>query len=292
MARGDVLYVVNGSSLQIVNTTNRTATRYGSLGSYRVGGLAVRSDGKLFGASSLANQLVSIDVNYSARTAAVTPVGTLDSAITLSTDIAFDPLSASDALYGVQDFDPNTVLFSIDTRTARTTKTVDLETGGIVGLAFDNMGQLWGIDGRFDTHEELVKINKETGEIQVMAANGLKEFANIGGLAIGPTGSFWALNSDDTQVYLLSIDRMTGKATNLGAVQGLRGDLGVFGVAAAIPEPATLVIAMLGALTLPTLRRRRVRRSHVGPKIRDHASGRPQMVAVASSMLLPAGSRM
>jgi hypothetical protein len=74
-------------------------------------------------------------------------------------------------------------------------------------------------------------------------------FPNIGSLAIGPSGSFWALNSRDEIVELIEINKVTGIAEEKGIIIGLRGDLGVFGLVAAIPEPATVVTLVLGMLS-------------------------------------------
>jgi len=93
-----------------------------------------------------------------------------------------------------------------------------------------------------------IKIDKETGQVIVVEPKGLKDFSNIGGLAIGPTGSFWALNSSGSNVDLISIDPNSGTGENRGSIANLRGDLGVFGLVAAIPEPATLITMLLGVL--------------------------------------------
>ena len=257
LLRADVLYTVNGSTLSIVNTATMTAERLGSLGSYRVGGLTIGADGKLFGVSTLAHQLVSIEFHPDTNKVITTPINTLNREVTLSTDIACDPQDPAKGLYGVADFDPNTELFSIDTSSAQTTRIANLGTGGIVGLAFDPAGQLWGIDGRFDTQEQLVRIDKHTGAVLPVGNRGLANFPNIGGLAIGPNGSFWALNSTGKSVELLSIDKELGTARSLGVVANLRGDLGVFGLVAAIPEPATLMIVLIAIASWYAVARRR-----------------------------------
>jgi uncharacterized protein DUF6923 len=245
LLRADVLYTVNGSTLSIVNTANMTAERLGSLGSYRIGGLTIGADGKLFGISTLAHQLVNIEINTETNKVVTTPINTLNKEVTLSTDIAWDPLDPAKGLYGVADFDPNTELFSIDAASAQTTKIANLGTGGIVGLAFDPSGKLWGIDGRFDTQEQLVRIDKQSGAVTPVGNRGLEAYPNIGGLAIGPTGSFWALNSIGNSVELLSIDKELGTAISVGIIANLRGDLGVFGLVAAIPEPTTLMTVLI-----------------------------------------------
>jgi hypothetical protein len=257
LVRADMLYTVNGSTLSVVDTATMTAERLGSLGSYRVGGLTIGADGKLFGVSTLAHQLVSIEFNPDINKVITTPINTLNREVTLSTDIARDPLDPAKGLYGVADFDPNTELFSIDAASAQTTRIANLGTGGIVGLAFDPAGQLWGIDGRFDTQEQLVRIDKQSGAVSPVGNRGLSDFPNIGGLAIGPNGSFWALNSVGNNVELLSIDKELGTATSLGIIANLRGDLGVFGLVAAIPEPATLMIVLIAIASWHAIGRRR-----------------------------------
>jgi hypothetical protein len=252
VSRADLLYTVNGSSLFVVDTDQPApeARRIGSLGPNRVGGIAFGTDGKLYGVSTITNKLLRIDP----RTGAATPIGSkMAPTVTLSTDIACcDP--ASDALWGAADFDPNTVLFKIEPATGATAEQHQLTSGGIVGLAFDRTGQLWGIDGRFDTHEQLVQIDTKTGQVREVAPKGLADFADIGGLAIGPSG-FWALNSNQSGVQLLSIDPVMGKVSSAKPINGLRGDLGVFGLVAGpvIPEPSALVIAMLGICGLHVL---------------------------------------
>jgi hypothetical protein len=246
--RADVLYTVNGSTLSIVNTTTMSAQRLGSLGSYRVGGLTIGPNGELFGVSTLAHKLVSIEIDPETHNVVTTPINTLDKEVTLSTDIAWDPLDPARGLYGVADFDPNTELFSIDMASAQTTRIANLGTGGIVGLAIDPSGQLWGIDGRFDTQEQLVRIDKRSGAVTPVGNRGLAAYPNIGGLAIGPTGSFWALNSTGNNVELLTIDKDLGTARSVGVIANLRGDLGVFGLVASIPEPAALSTALIGGL--------------------------------------------
>jgi hypothetical protein len=259
LLRADSLFTVNGSSLYVVNTTTMTAERLGSLGSYRVGGLALGADGQLFGISTMANQLVTIDIDPQAKRVTTSPINSnrLNEQITLSTDIACDPTDLVNRFFAVADFDPNTELFSIDAASAQTTRIANLGTGGIVGLAFDRSGQLWGIDGRFDTQEQLVKIDKTTGAVDRVGNRGLTEFPEIGGLAIGATGLFWALNSRGRNVELIEINNETGTAQNKGIIAGLRGDLGVFGLVAAIPEPSTTVGLILGTLGLPLFLGRR-----------------------------------
>ena len=63
-----------------------------------------------------------------------------------------------------------------------------------------------------------MRIDKHSGAVFPVGNRGLADFPNIGGLAIGPNGSFWALNSTGNNVELLSIDKELGTARSLGVI--------------------------------------------------------------------------
>ncbi len=131
-------------------------------------------------------------------------------------DLAYDP--TTDRVYGsiyVDDENGNYVYFGIlDMNTYQVTpiKRITSEATLYKALAFDAVGQCYGItaDGSF------VKVDKKTGDTELVSSTGLETHGYVISGAIDPKNEiFYYAFSNDTQDALYAIDLSTGNATKL-----------------------------------------------------------------------------
>lgn len=234
-ACADELWAIRGGELFTIDTESLTAELVGFTGFTNIGGLAFDADGKLYGMDSQSNQLISIDVSDASAT--VIGGGGYDPSFSMG--MGFDP--TTDTLYAsAAGAGTSSQFLSIDSQTGMGTLISDTPAATIVGLDADASGQIWAVDGA-SSREELIKIDKVTGAVEVIAPQSLADFGDIGGFDIGPSGTFWAINSSNYE--LLSIDPETGVGTSLGLISGIPTGGFVTGIAS-IPTPATALLLL------------------------------------------------
>ncbi len=247
-ARAELLYgVLDGYVLVTIDTDTRAGNVVGTLGGfYDVGGLTFDNNGILYGVSS-EGRLLTINTTNGHGTL----VGNIPDLLSYSTGLANDP--TTDMLYGItaEGASVSSYLVKYSKANAAVTPIGDTSAIAIVGLSFDATGQLWGIDGR-PGNEELIKINKNTGDSAVIGTGGLSDLPYIGSLAIGNDGTFYAIHNGDDDLELVTIDPATGTPTVQGVITGL--DIvttyqDIVGLAAApIPEPTAASLLLLGSV--------------------------------------------
>lgn len=216
-AGADDLYVsVNSRALFRVNTETLTPIPIGAP-SLRLSDIAFDDTDTLLGIND-GEVLVQLDLN-TGRDTVVRSISGID--IGAGSALAFEPTAGR---YYVTSFGSGPGANRLSTISSSNGNAVvigDLpESVEISGLHFDQLGSLWGIDG---INDELVRIDRNTATRTVVSPNGLADFPRLSALTIGPTGSFWSINLDESNntYQLVNIDPLTGTATSRGVIQGL-----------------------------------------------------------------------
>ncbi len=222
-ALADIVYGANdgGDQLIVFNTDTLTGSIVGPIGFGGVAGLTMDSAGVLYGlATGNPDRLLRIDP----ATGAGTLIGSTFLNGDLGASLANDPVTGK--LFAVTGSIDQKFLITLSKDTGRVSIIAPFP-GDVVGLEFDAAGRLWGIEGALD---RLLEIDPATGDFTVIGGP-LPEA--IGGLTIGATGTFWAVDSSDPSVYLLyRIDPHTGNATLVGPLSGIPSEGPVIGLAA------------------------------------------------------------
>lgn len=241
-ARADVLWAIQDGNLYRVRTASRTAELIGPTGVGRIGGIALTPDGALYGTDTDRDDLIIIDTS----TGTASTIGHTGFSIGFTSGIAYD--STNDSIYGsCSGRHLASRLIQIDPFSGDGTNIADTVAWGIAGLDFDASGQLWGVDSETG-RDELFRIDELTGELSIVAPQGLSEFKNIGALAIDPSGRFWSIDNryEDGQELVL-IDPVTGTGRAMGIISGFVDGKVVTGLTS-VPAPSPLVVLALGAL--------------------------------------------
>lgn len=211
-ARADILYGVQGiAAYQLVriDTNSLSLQVVGEVG-FRIVGLTFTADGSLLGLAAGDDALVEIDP----LTGAGTLVGPLGLPVPLANGLDTDPTTGT--LYGTT---ASGFLVTVSHDTGDADIVAQTFTGGVAGMAFDDAGQLYAIDGSI-TDDHLIQLDKTTGAMTVIGPQGLASYPSIGGFDIGPSGTFWAVSVEAGVHTLLSIDSVTGAPTEVGTLSG------------------------------------------------------------------------
>ncbi len=217
-AQGVLHGALSGSTLVRIDTATLTGTTVGPMGFSSVGGLTFGNDGTLFGIStSSTDTVIRVDRNTGAGTA-VGPVGV---GVNFSTGFANDPMTDSLVSTTSQGVGYSSMLVVLSKQTGGVVRTIgDTRASAIVGLDFDALGQLWGVDGD-GSKEELVRIDVNTAALTRVGPQGLAQYSGIGCFCVGPSGTFWAVNRSTSGPELIQIDANTGAPTSRGVITGL-----------------------------------------------------------------------
>jgi hypothetical protein len=137
------------------------------------------------------------------------------------------------------------------------TESVATQIGAAGALGLANFGSLtFGGDGNLymtnNNTGQLYQVNTTTGTSSVVGAG--TGVTGLSGMAPDSNGNYYGFSSDTGSTYSLNLSTGTatlGSSYTFGSGNPL--DL-IYGAAAAIPEPATLALALIG---LPLLRRKR-----------------------------------
>jgi uncharacterized repeat protein (TIGR03803 family) len=217
-------------------------------------GIAARSDGSLFGLTSVGGTpqpgaLFQIDPNSGASTL----IGLTGLSEIIEGDLAFNP--ATGTLYGIQEVDPsvNRGLFSINVSTCAATIIGNINApnpnSDLSAMAFDSTGRLFVIDST----GTLLRVDPASG--QVISAVALStSLGATAGMAIDPsTGIVYVADGSQggtNSLYTLNLS--TGSLSligNTGLADGLAG-LTFAGQAVPIPEPTSLLQGITAALAV------------------------------------------
>jgi hypothetical protein len=196
----------DGGRLLTIDNTTGAGTLIGPTGLDLVPGLAINSNGDMYG----------IDGNtdlYKIDAATGTAVFVASTGLLFSRAIAFD---GNDVLYGLV-FDPSNFEFNlvtINTTTGISTLVGIAPMGDWRGMAFDPTdGTLWASTAG----EEIYVINPETGEPTLIGTTGLDgvipdiHFDEMGNL-------YGAIGGGSVPNRLISINKMTGTGTIIGFI--------------------------------------------------------------------------
>lgn len=122
-------------------------------------------------------------------------------------------------------------LWTIDIATAAVREVGEIAgMPGVLAIAFDAEGRLYGVDAIFDV---LVAIDKTTGAAQAIGDLGITTGGNISALAFDPTdGVLYFAGYDAASAGLYHVDTTTGAATYLAMLSGPDGGPAQFGAMA------------------------------------------------------------
>lgn len=220
---------IDGGNLLTIDLATGVGTLLGPSGLDAVPGLAINSEGEIFGTEGDTGDLYRIDAAAGeAHFVAATGINYLDG-------IAFDE---NDVLYGVAWDPPDYTLLTIDTETGAVTPIGP--TGDIMtGLAFDPAdGQLYGSVGGFDpvNPDGIYRIDKTTGAATLLGATGFGRatpdlYFDADGNMYGIKGGGQSPNN------LIAIDKTTGAGSVVGSI-GFSAVSGLAGFYGEVPPPA------------------------------------------------------
>ncbi|MFQ5864131.1 MAG: choice-of-anchor D domain-containing protein [bacterium] len=197
---------VDGGNLLRIDPATGAATVIGATGLSAVPGLAIDSNGRIFGAEASTGKLYRIDAATGAATFATNP------GLSFLDGIAFDK---NDNLYGV---DVNRDLYKINPTTGAATLIGN--TGeNISGLAFDpTTGTLWASAGGWNAvvKDGIYTINKNTGAATLVGKTGLG--GGTPDLLCDKYGNLWAVKGGGRGPNkLIRINKSTGAGTVIGS---------------------------------------------------------------------------
>jgi hypothetical protein len=240
---------MDNGNLYSVSTVTGAATVVGNTGVTNWADLAWGLNGVLYGfTTGTTGRLYSINP----ATAAVTDIGALGGDFVFEGALAI----ASDGTAFATNMGTTAAprLFRIDLTTGAATMVANLNGGSrdLNGMVFRSDGVLVGLD-RFSN--SLVTIDTATGTVGTLAslgfsAGGVGGMTNANGVTYlataGPAGVAGTNN-------LYTVDLFTGATSLVGSLGFTFPALGLSGLAsntapAAVPEPATLSLLLLGAL--------------------------------------------
>jgi len=223
------------SDLYRINEQTGAATLIGSTNFAEIGGLAFNSAGVLYGYTPGA--LYTINTS----TGAATRVGLLGMNAPEG-GLAFQP--GTGTLFAVSSTLTDTLL-TINPSTGVATTVGPLGSAGrdTSGLAFSAAGVLYGVAYRDTNADSLITINTTTGAATIIGPTGTNVTAPVvGGLEFDPDSGILYF-SDNASLY--TVNTATGLATLIGP----HGFTGMAGLAATVPEPASVsLIAITIAL--------------------------------------------
>ena len=216
------LNAVDNNSLLLVSPDDGSTAVVGAVTGFGVfGALAYRSDGELFGGSSLS--LFSIDPDSGE--------GTLIGNNSIGGLNGFS-FRDDDTLFAVS----NDTLYTIDTDTGSARLIGALGLGQIQGIAFDSAGTLYGIGGN---SFQLVTIDTASGAATQVAATSFSR--NYSALTFDDSDTLFAIDAFNGD--LVTLDVTTGEDTLVGSLGAGGGSIGgrYGGIAfSSVPEPTAL----------------------------------------------------
>jgi len=138
-------------------------------------------------------------------------------------------------------------LYRINPATGATT-TVGFSTIYADGLGINAAGEVFASDFRLT--DSLYRVNLTTGALTLVGGFGIGDVAFDSGLDFDQDGTLWAL-TEDGSIYTVNTSSGAASFVAFVTVNGVRvpGDLEGLAIAP-VPEPSTLAMGGIGALTL------------------------------------------
>lgn len=235
----------DGTSLYTVDSTTGASQQVGYFGFGATYALAFSPDDTLYAlvdGYNFQGRLATINTTTGAASVFGAPTG-----VPNLWAMAFDP----DGTLYAASWGTNS-LYTLNTTTGAATLIGSLGFSGVIDLAFDSTGQLWGIS------QGLYRIDTATG-LGAMAHSSVGGGC-LAGLTITQADRFLATNYCGANGGLFEINPTTGAHTLIGNT-GINSPVGLTdrGVAApgAVPEPATWAMMILGVFGTGAMVRRR-----------------------------------
>jgi hypothetical protein len=247
-------------NLYKISPDDATLTYIGSTGVTSLGCAVLQPDGMLYGYTGGATpKLYKIDPSTAATTL-VAQVGGLGTFL-FEGAMAISPTGTAYGLnYGARATD---YIFTLDLATGAVAVGPKLSGNAhdVNGVAWRSDGKLVGID---EAMNSLIAVDPATGQVSVITDFSSVSPSPILGAngdmtAIGDTGYFATAGGGANPAgsnELWKVDLYSGDLTRIGGFTGLSAKgLGALSVSVIAPEPATLALLALGALTLRPRRR-------------------------------------
>ena len=225
----------DGNTLFTIDSTNGVGTVVGGFGHAATYALAFDASNVLYGVYNGSSNGTLATINTT--TGVETPVGAA-TGIGNFMAIVFAP---NGTLYGAS-WNTN-ALYTMNKITGAATLVGSLGFGGIMDLAFDSSGQLYGLSNN------LYKINTATGAGTLFTT---LSKGSLMGMTIDPSGRFLATDYSTSNTPLYQINTANGALTSLGNT----GISNPMGLTFQVPEPASAALLGLGTLLLAARRRR------------------------------------
>ena len=237
----------DSGDLYTISTLDASLSPAGSLGVAGFGGLEMGPDGFLYGFTTGASPVPTL-YRIDAVSYDVTPMGQIDLAFIFEGSLVFatDGTAYAVSNNGLSDTEPQ--LFTVDLNTGQGAF-VGIISGGshdINGMVWRSDGMLVGIDRVTNalltidpsdaTSTLIVELDPIVGIVGGMAAVGDTAYFSTAGPDVD---TFFGTNS------LYEVDLFTGEYSLVGSFEGTISGTGISGLA--IPEPATILLLLLGA---------------------------------------------
>lgn len=245
-AQASVMYSTGGGGTQLwkIDTTTGAGTLVGNTNVGGTYGAAFGTDGNLYTVTNSGSAAAQV-ARFNLTTGAATAVTGASLGVTNLMALEF----ASDGTFYAASWTTN-ALYKINLATGLATQVGALGFSGIMDMAFDTTGTLWGVSG-----SSLYTINTTTGAGTLKTTLG--SFSCSMGIAFDSSNTLLATDYCASNSGIYKVDTVTGTTsligyTGINAPHG--GDIALT-APNPVPEPATWTLTALGLAAVAATRR-------------------------------------